>query len=446
MEREGLYPDPEVIAAMDWLAQASGDPSAFRARIENAQTLYRQYVGNKAHLGKDPKFEALGADRVASYLAQADALVRDRAAYDLVLSSRIVPFIKQIGSVVEPLSRVAGASERALRMLRQSAVDPDSAIFELAVAAAYLRAGFTVGFIPEAPPERRPDFRVERPGCIADVECKRIQQTSYAKAEAVQQGRICDKLSDLIHDQHLSVHVDVIYTRELSEVPEDYLFEHVSSSLSARIVTYGGYPWKDEFGEGVIRPANMAAVHHDTADSSLYFGTKLARLLSGAEITQDAYNLVGSGDPDPRDVRYLQRLYYCSVVTWGCSAEASINARARFIRSKLAQVDQQMHASSAGIVHVGMDAQRDGHTSDVRRARNIEVVRSYQANSRIAEIYVHYFVPLTTEVTAWTIDETTDCFGVNPTDRVGLERIFDRAEIADNDLAAWYQPRPTSAI
>jgi hypothetical protein len=166
MEREGIYSDPDVIAALDWLGEASGDPLVFRARIATAQSRYRQYVSDKSHLGKDPKLESLGMDRVASYLAQADALVRDRFAYDLALSPRIVPFIKQIGSIVDALRDVPGATNRASRMLRQSSVDPDSSIFELAVAAAYLRAGFSVEFIAEAPPERRPDFRVKHHGYI----------------------------------------------------------------------------------------------------------------------------------------------------------------------------------------------------------------------------------------------------------------------------------------
>jgi hypothetical protein len=309
-----------------------------------------------------------------------------------------------------------------------------------------LRAGFAVEFIAEAPPEKRPDIRVQRATYVADVECKRLNQSTYAKAESVRQGRICEKLSELIHNKGLSIHIDVTYSRELHEVPEDYLFDRVAVSLGRRIITFDGYPWKDDFGEGVIQPANLSAVHRDTADSSLYFGTKLARLLSGIEVTQDAYNLFGSGNPDPRDPRYLECLYYCSVITWGCSAAESINARARFIRSKLAEVDRQMHRSPAGILHVGMDAQRDGHTSDVRRTRNIEVVRDFQASSAIREIYLHYFVPLTTEVAAWTIDETTDCFGIDANCRIGVDRVFDRAEIADNDLAAWYQPRPTPIV
>jgi hypothetical protein len=440
MERAGIYEDAEITAALDWFSEVSGDAVGLRARIDNAQNLYREYVAEPANLGKDPKLDALGADRVASYLAQADALVRDRAAYDLVLSSRIVPFIKHIGSTVEALRHMAGAAERAQRMLRQSAVDPNSAIFELAAAVAYSRNGFSVEFIAEAPPERRPDFRIKREDVVVDVECKRLQQGDYERAESKRQGLICDQLSELVHDKQLSVHIDVTYVRELSEIPESYLLDRVNASLRCSILTPGGFPWKDDFGEGLIRAANLRAVHRDTAESSLYFGTKMARLLSGAEVTQDAYNLIGSGEPDERDVRYLERVRYCSVVTWACAAEESIKARARYIRSKLAEADRQLHDSPCGIVHIGMDAERDGRASDLRRARNIDVVKGYRAESNIRDIYLHYFVPRTTETSAWTIYETTDLFGVNPDRLLGAGWIFDQSVRADNDLAAWHQP------
>ena len=183
MSREGIYEDAEITAALDWFSEVSGNAAGFRARIENAQSLYRQYVANTETRGKDPKLEDLGVDRVASYLAQADALVRDRGAYDLALSPQIVPFVKHIGSTVEVLRGVPGAVERAQRMLRQSTVDPNSAIFELAAAVAYSRNGFRVSFIPEAPPERRPDFRIERDDIAANVECKRLQKGDYERAE-----------------------------------------------------------------------------------------------------------------------------------------------------------------------------------------------------------------------------------------------------------------------
>jgi hypothetical protein len=440
MTHEGLYEDAEVTAALDWFSEVSGDSVGFRARIEGAQSLYRQYVAGTANLGKDPRLDVLGADKVASYLGQADALARDRGAYDLVLSSQIVPFVKYIGSSIQVLRHMPGAAERAQRMLRRSVVDPNSAIFELVGAVAHSRNGFRVEFIPEAPPERRPDFRIERADVVADVECKRLQRGDYEKAESVRQGLICDQLSALIHEKHLSIHINVIYKRALSEIPVCYLLDRVKASLSCPILTPAGFLWKDEFGEGVIRTANLTAVHRDTAESSLYFGTKMARLLTGADVTQDAYNLVGTGEPDARDVRYLERVRYCSVVTWLCVAEESIDARARYVRSKLAEADRQLRDSPSGVVHFGMDGQRDGLTSDLRRARNIEAVKSYGADSNIRDIYLHYFVPRSNETSAWTIYETSEWFSVNPVPLLPNGRIFDQSEMVDNEAAAWHQP------
>jgi len=436
MVREGMYEDAEITAALDWFSEVSGNAAGFRTRIENAQNLYRQYVADPVNLGKDPTLDVLGADRVASYLAQADALVSDRGAYDLALSPRIVPFVKHIGSNVEVLRHVPGAAERAQRMLRQSTVDPNSAIFEMSAAVAYSRSGFRVAFIPEASPERRPDFRVERDDIAADVECKRLQKGDYEKAEAKRQGLICDQLSELVHQKRLSVHIDVTYACELAEIPENYLLDRVHASLRCPIITPQGFPWKDELGQGRIRAANLRAVHSDTANSSLYFGTKMARLLTGSDVSQDAYNLVGSGDPDERDVQYLDRVRYCSVVTWACAADESVNARARYIRSKLSEADQQLVSSSCGIVHVGMDTERDGPTAKLRRTRNIEVVKGFRAESNIRDIYLHYFQSRITETSAWTIYETTDCFGINPDRLLPNGWIFDQAEAADDDPAA----------
>jgi hypothetical protein len=437
--REGVYEDADITAAFDWFSEVSGNAGDLRARIQNAQNLYRQYVARPENLGNDPKLDDLGADRVASYLAQADALVRDRAAYDLALSTRIVPFVKHIGSTVDVLRGMPGAAERAQRMLRQSTVNPDSAIFELAIAVAYARNGFRVSFIPEAPPERRPDFRIERGDIAADVECKRLQRGDYEKAEAKRQGLICDQLSELVHEKRLSVHIDVTYTRELPEIPVNYLLDRVHAFLHCPIITPHGFPWKDDLGQGVIRAANLRAVHHDTANSSLYFGTKMARLLTGSDVSQGAYNLLGSGEPDERDVRYLDRVHYCSVVTWACAAEESIDARARYIRTKLSEADQQLAGSSNGIVHVGMDTERDGPAANLRRARNIEVVKGFRTGSKVRDIYLHYFLPRITETSAWSIYETTDCFGIDPTRLLYNGWIFDQAEAADDDPVAWHQ-------
>jgi stalled ribosome alternative rescue factor ArfA len=443
MSDTGIEDDPEIRAALDWFAEVSEDPSAFWFRVEQAQDSYRRAVALEDNLGRDLPLEDLGSDKVGSYLAQAYALLNDRRAYDLVLGSRVVPFIKHLGGGIEALRRMPGAAQRVSRFLRQKGVDPESAIFELAVAVTYAHQGFATEFISEAPgTDRRPDLVVRRDTLVAEVECKRLGKGDYERVESAHQRLIFEKLSGLIHERRLSFYMDVNYTQELKDVPVDYLDGWVRKALDCRIMLPSGFPWKDEFGRGMIRRANLEAVHHDTAASSLIFGPKMARLLTGAPVAERAYNMAGSGKQDLRDVRFVEQLYYGTVVTWQCVADNSINSRARYIRSKLAEIDKQLKSSHSGIAHIGMEAERDTNASDLRRERNKEVIQQFQFESRMTAAYLHYFVPRVTEVSAWMIDETPDRFGPGSLNTLADGRIFSRSDLFDNDLAAWHQKPP----
>jgi hypothetical protein len=206
--------------------------------------------------------------------------------------------------------------------------------------------------------------------------------------------------------------VDVVYTKELKDIPLDYLSEWARKAMSCRFLVPTGFPWKDEYGHGRIKPADLDAVLRDTLNSSLLFGPKMARLLAGEMVSEGAYNLVAGGKSDHRDARFVDHLHYGSVVTCQCVAEGSIDARARFIQSKLSEVDKQLKSSPHGIVHIAMDAERDKDASDLRQARNTEVVKEFKFESKMVAGYVHYFVPRVTEVSSWMIDETVDRFGV----------------------------------
>lgn len=439
--------DSDVRAVLDWFGSVSGDAAAFRHRIEKAQDSYGKSVAQPANYGQDLRLEDLGHDKVASYLAQADALLHNRGVYDLVLGARIVPFIKQLGVGIELLRQMPGAAERASRMLRQKTVDPESAIFELAAAVRYAQQGYSVQFIPEEPGgERRPDFAIDRGRFAAEVECKRLQKGEYEKGESKYQRQLFRAFAQFIDGHRLSVHVDVVYTRELKDVPIDYLAKWVEASLSCRILLPEGFPWKDEFGEGRIKPADINAVHRDIRASSLLFGPKMARLLVGAPVSEGAYNMTAGAKPDPRDARFVERLDFGSVVTWQCIAAGSINARARYILSKLADVDGQMKSSPAGIAHIAMDAERDTRAADLRRKRNLEAVSNFAFKSKMAAIRLHYFVPRVTEVHSWLIDETVDFFNHEGISPKLPRKILSRSRRLNNDLPAWHQSPPPPPI
>jgi hypothetical protein len=445
MTEFALVADEDVQLALEWLAYASGDAHAFWKRISDAHDAYRRAVRLPEKRGRDVGLHELGDDVVASYLAQADALGKDRSAYDLTLAAEIVPFIQQLGANIGLLARDTGAAERARRMLspRVRSINPNSAIFELVAAGRYAEEGFSVEFIPEIPGgDGTPDFRVERGGLEADVECKRLQKGKYETDELIYQRRLFGHVAGMLDELRLSAHIDVTYTQEMKDIPATYLADHLAAARSSPIATLSGYPWKDEFGEGTINAANVDAVRRDIHDSYLLFGTKLARLLTGRQVAPGSYNMTASAKPHADDPRYVDEFYFGSVVTWQCSAEASILARARYVKSKLKEIDKQFHDIVGGIIHFAMDAERDGKAADERRINNRNAITDFRFDNLVIAGYINYFVPRVTEHAAWMIDETVDRFGLADPDILWSGRIFGRSEVLNNDLPAWHQPPP----
>lgn len=435
----GVEKDLDIAAALSWLAESSGDQSKFWKRLEDAQHAYRTVVADVHARGRDPLWADLGPDRVAAYFAQAKSLLDDRSSYDFALVSHVAPWLKQLGANIEALRRVGGAQTRSLRMLRSAKVHPDTALFELVMATNYSVAGFDVAFIDEGG-TKTPDLRLSHPGAEEGlvVELKRLQQGQYEIEERRRHTEIFRRVESLIHEHRLSIDIDVTYSQELADVPVDYLAQVLERSLSSPIILSGGYPWRDGFGSGTIRSANLPAVLRDTRDSYLYFGTKMARLLSGRVVSENNYHLAAYATPHPDDPRYIDQMHFGSVVTWRSAAPRAIERKARYVRAKLWEADQQISGHGRGIVHIAMDAELDSDASDLRRQRNIDSLRTYQMKSDAFIVYLHYFVPRVSEDHSWLTDETVDVFSrlANPPPPFPA---FPDAPIVENDLPAWRQ-------
>jgi hypothetical protein len=440
----GVEDDADVRAALLWFARTSGDSNAFTARLKLAQQAYREATASLERLGQDPELCDLGADVVASYFAQAKSLLDDRRTYDLVLASRIIPWVKQVGANVVKLEEVSGASDRVSRMLHDSGTDPEGAMLELVVAGNYAADGFGVEFVAEEPGQAKtPDMKlvVAELNVPVPVECKRIRRGQYEQKERDRHRKLFRKVASIIDGRRLSVHIDVTYTRELHYVPEDYLAKWLEHALVSPIVTLQGYPWQDESGRGAIYTANIAAVRDDIRSSSLMFGPKMARLLSGAPVRENGYHLVAGADPDRRDPRFIESVSYASVITWQCIAPEAIEKKARHVTKRLAEADQQMLGSDPGIVHMAMDAELQCQSSDLRRERNRDAIAGFTFKSTIKGLFVHYLVPRITEFHSWLVDETVDRFGPGYA-QLPEVKLFQRSTPVDNDLSAWQQPAP----
>jgi hypothetical protein len=440
MISKGAEEDDDVRAALAWFAAVSGNPQAFVERLTRAQEAYRTVTASPNYIGQDSKLDAT-QDVVGAFLAQAKSLLDDRRSYDLSLASQIIPWLKQIGRNANVLPYIPGASERAIRMLRAETVAPDGVMLELVMASNYAADGFDVSFIEEALGQARtPDLRICTSGLPEPifVECKRLRRGQYEIREQAQHQKLFRKAAELINERRLSVHLDVTYTKELREVPVGYVADRLMRALSSPIITPRGYPWKDDCGFGIVRPANLAAVHQDICHSTLYFGPKLARLLSGNAVRESGYQLAAQVVPDKRDPRFIDSIQYGSVVTWQCIAPAAIQKKGRYVKTKLAEVDQQLKGHGAGIAHLAMDMELQCESSDLRRARNIEAITAFEPDSDLLAIYVHYLVPRISESHAWIVDETVDRFGQGD-DPVPSLAIFPGSATIGNEFPAWKQ-------
>lgn len=440
----GIEQDAEILAGLKWLASASGDETGFWQRIEAAQRCYCLFTEVPENLGRDPELVDLGPDVVASVVAQAKSLLDCRRTYDLLLASRCIPWVKQIGVNASELARIPGAIERARRMLADRATLPDGPLLELVMGGNYAADGLEVAFVAEAPGQAKtPDLHLFLPGFAEPVaiELKRLRKGQHEEDERTRHGQIFKRAAAIIDERRLSLHIDVNYTRELKDVPEDYLAERLSRFLSCPLIMLGSYPWRDEFGSGSIRPANLDAVREDTRDSSLYVGTKMARLLSGREVRDNGYHLAVGGIPDDRNPRFMDKVHYASVVAWECTAAEAIEKKARHVKNKLVEAERQVRSAGIGIIHLAMDVEVGCESSDLRRKRNQQAILEFQAETVLAALYVHYLVPRMSEAHSWLVDETVDKFGAGQAP-VPSRMIFPGSKTLENDLPAWKQSMP----
>jgi len=426
----------DINSILEWLAIVSGSAEKFNSRIKEAQ---EQYV--KQSQAEDKSFSIFETnDVVANYFAQAKSHAeQNRQATDILAASKILPWVRQLGRHVNILSKIQGAYDRAEKMLKSETVNPSSTMFELIMAANYATTDLSVSFINETD-KKTPDFELSMAQTKKRVfvECKRLERGTYQKNEELRHEQIFRAVEPLLLKTRRSLHIDVSYADDLSEVPNDYLIGHLEKFLSLKIILPTGYPWKDKYGDGRIHPANADAIIAELRESSLYCGPKMARLLSGITVGENHYHLAISGIDDSRDARFLDKFYYGSVITWRNNSDKSIGRKNKRILSKLAEADAQLATSGAGIIHMAMEMEADCPSSDVRQTRNCQTLEKFAPSSNLLAVYLHYLVPRVSEQRSWLIDENVDAFTAIAKD-LNPPRIFTEAELSENLLPAWKQ-------
>lgn len=397
--------DDELMLAVAWLK--SFVP---RREMERRLNAARNFLVAAREQMRDGVPTALfdPADAAAWYIFQAQTYALDRAFWTPEGIMRAVPYLTRIGKELPLLLTVKDVEERAARIMLSERRQPDSGIYELLVALAYRRGGWTrVEFVPETPGRgRTPDLHVSRKGSRWAVECKRLQPSTYAAREKVRGTRLAQPIHALCLEMSESVVVEVKYKIELTDIPDDYLVAHVRSAIERRSLS----PWDDEIASGQVRPVNWPLIRGVMAKDNVYFGgSRMIELLVGYYVHEADHSMAAKWRPATRRPEYAAAVYQASVVSWLSLSKKAVARKARHFLRTLASANSQLPSDRPGAIHIGIESYAGAHVDFNRHVSNSLETRFFDTrNSRLRWVYGNIFVPeaTTRKDESWAITET----------------------------------------
>ena len=411
-ERPPWWPDEPVLRrALDWFKTKIPEQRWRKRRLAAAERLYRATLRDLAPGDRGRLFDA--ADTMGWYLFTAEASLDHIQNYDFAWGSRVIPVFLAIGRDLDHLKAVAGIEDRLARLMNGEKGQPNGALFEMLVAIAYRKRGATVSFVPETPGRGRTyDLLVEMEGLTFAVECKRMEVGDYGEAERDIMRQRWGPLAVTFAEFGRSIFADLHFYVPLADIPEDYLR---ARAIAYRLGGERGETWDDAIGRGVIRPLDLTPLAEALKTTLVAASsTRLVELLTGDYVRNGAYSTIlhtTSGE----NPRYVEGCDLAVVMRWATDAPAAIDAKARDIRRKLFEANDQLADDIPGVIHIGWEAVEGDSVEAARNAKILETAAQFDPRGKPLEfVYCHYLVPEVPPDESWAFDETTQWLPIRP--------------------------------
>ncbi|UYN98673.1 MAG: transposase [Devosia sp.] len=395
--------DRDLRRAVDWLKSYIGDDWE-RRRIAAFVRLHASAIGDNSGDEKGRFFDP--TDMFGWYLFQAEAVLDHLWNSEPMYASRIVPVLREIGRSLPLLLDVPGLESRVRRLVGPERKQPNGGMFELLVAAAYRRRGAAVAFKEEPRGEKAHDLDVTLEGVTYAIECKRMETSEYGEAERMRMRHLWYPASDLMASLGRSVFGNVDFKVPLSDVPDRYLIDKARDWLDS---SNPSLLWQDEMAVGVIGDLDLEPLQTALEDNEiLAAGTLVIKLLTGRYRRHESHlqAIKFSVDGSPR---YMSKCDQALILRWKCSAEASVNAKAKDVVAKLSQALDQLPKDRPGIIHVGLEAVEGDASEAARIERILKSLKRFDPRGKPLEfVYVHYFIPDSPPEAAFDFEERVD--------------------------------------
>ncbi|HYW77263.1 MAG TPA: hypothetical protein VFA48_11695 [Gammaproteobacteria bacterium] len=445
--------------SLEWFIETIGEKAWIERRrgvIQYFTDLFEQQFSSNGirPLSPSQPFRpmAMYDDWMAWYMYLVECL-RERPACDEPMqSSRIFPFFSAIGREIKQLRNSKGVSERLQNLLSQQQNQPDSVLYELVVAACYVRNGWSIEFLEEKPPLKNPDLLVRKDDRQIFVECKRFSKTSsYAERERQAWLERWNPLCALFKQKGLSVHAHVVFKEPVESLPKDCLIRFFLELINPRHLA------SEELVENSsiamrIRYIDMKAVRAHFEKWDVRNGSpQLIALLAGEyeplgsythAFSPSEYGLIGPDDGLHACNGFIGGIHFAASARWECVATEATNAKARDVTKMLSKAVAQAPEGAETCIHIGYETLDSPQVELVRHAKIVETVRSFDYSGKsIHSLFFNAMQPIA-RINGFECAETTAYFSVcgeDSRDILGRMLLLDPQDGVGVQSTHWWQ-------
>ncbi|AZF39669.1 hypothetical protein C4J88_4936 [Pseudomonas sp. R4-39-08] len=425
-----------------WARRKSGVEGYFagitKSIVESATKDSMQYNNRMAYFAK----------WIDWYLYLAEVCSTKAFGHDQSQWARIKPYFMKIGSSIDLLKSVVGVEKRVKDMFYGKDNNADSVLFELIVAIAYAEQGWLVEFIPEVKGGgKTPDLKVIKGDDVLFVECKRFQKvTDYSEQEREAWLKQWAELLPEMLKSKLPFMVRVNFKSEVASIPKGAVAELYRSAikdktpftensefeLTLKLINYPKM-W-DHFSKFSVKfpsPEINALIDQEWESHASYTMAMDAKFLRMPE-AESALN---------RFVKIIRRVY-CA--RWECTADISIDRKARDVRSLLVKAVEQAPEHGKTVIHIAYETLHGPEVEFIRDKKIFNLVNSFDYGTKdVACVFCHALQPAAYPDGVFEFAETTRFFSrsMKAEDILpGHQLLFsgETAEISFND-AHWLQ-------
>jgi hypothetical protein len=374
--------------AVDWIKTFIGS-TEMSERLDRCRS---SYLKNREYWEDGHNVELFDKrDHIAWFIFQAETYAVGREFWVPSEAARIVPYIQKIGKELNDIAQVIGVEKRVARLLTSDRSQPESGIYELLVAAAYKRHGWTkVAFVEETPGQgRKPDLHVSKSGTRWAAECKRILRSRYAEKEEAIGKKLASRVHALSEEKGQALVLEVRFHEELENYSETYLADRIETFFPVTGVTENF----DGRADIRLRPVEWHLMHSVMSSDLIYIGsTRMMELISGSHEHGGSHSLAVRCRRAPMKPSYADTIYHASLVSWVNLSSEAESAKANHFKRKIADAEDQLPNDRPGVVHVGMESLGQIGVDQRRHFSNYRIARNFQvSSSRLRWIYGNYF-------------------------------------------------------